>query len=155
MYELDIDTIEWERQFFAGGVAPEPEPTQPLPLQATRVMVINEALDELVERIYEPGWEAVQPDGRLVTGAPMGRKGAQAYGLTPTEREVLREHLASKAGLQPRGPLLFFDDSVRAWFADLNSYPTALNARFWLVRHAMEEWQYDRCLATVQERRKG
>lgn len=126
-------------------------------LAALAVEHLTAAVFRLLELAFEGDTDArlcnTDPhDGRLLVPAPWGSAGYKRYGLRRREGEVLRLFLLERMTPKPGSavPLFLYDHERRAWYLNLNDYPTrAAAGEYW--RHAgLTVRAYRECLRRVQ-----
>lgn len=106
-------------------------------VDAAVVELFNEALSRLLLLAYEEDAGGLcnvdVVTGKFLIPLPFGRNGHSAWGLRPTEANVLRQILFD---WRAEGRCLFyFENSHRAWFVSLYDYPDAAAAKSWLRAH--------------------
>lgn len=101
--------------------------------------LLNEALARLTLLCYERGDDGqlcnVDPaTGRVLIPLPWGKAGYAKWGLAPSEGDTMRAIMFTRQSVGV--PLFFYDRSRRAWFLNLEDFPSGE-----VVLAQLKEWE--------------
>ena len=132
-------------------------------LAAAHAELCTAALQRLAELAYTIDTDGrlcnMDVDGRLLVPAPFGKAGHQKWGLRRREAEILRAILvARQTPQQGRAlPLFVYDSVSRAWYVNVQDYPSELHAMGYIRQCPITSREYKTHLERAQtvDRRKA
>lgn len=110
---------------------------------AATCVVLNDALRQFVELLYESDTDGSlanvdQATGRILVPCPWGSAGWRRWGLRAWEAEALRYILRSRPADSQRPPLFVYDADANTWHLQLDTWPHAAGAHFYLDRQPVK-----------------